>query len=118
MEVLAGTLLTLVEPRKYHHGITKYVLEIVDQESTVLESQKEDLNPLTPIQFELLRAVPSCSERLAVFNDQEWLSEGETLKIGCRVQVQIKGQPQLGVIRCRISVDGCIYFGIELLVSI
>ncbi|KAL5022293.1 hypothetical protein ScPMuIL_001448 [Solemya velum] len=117
VEVLAGTLLTLVEERLYQHGNSKLILEIIDQENTVLESCIDDLSPLTYIQFELLRTVPSCSDRLLVFHDRQWLHEGESLKVGDKVQVQIKGHHNSlsGIIRFKGSLDGCIYFGVELL---
>ena len=126
LEVLAGSLLLLVEEIS-SHGRLEYELEILDEASEgepdcavrVNCTPGEDVRGLPLQVLELLRPIPTCKERLEVFNDSTWLNDGTQSRVGDRVFVKLKGE--LGAISGVIRFKGSevqeskgILFGVEL----
>ncbi|XP_041375383.1 ubiquitin carboxyl-terminal hydrolase CYLD-like [Gigantopelta aegis] len=122
-EVLAGTLLFLIEQSTKRDEYI-FVLETFetgpDANSNTIqltcipgEAELVERNIL-----DLLISIPNCAERLAVYQDKEWLSEAQSIKLGDRVFVKMKNHDTEleGTVRYRGRVpdsDG-IFFGIEL----
>lgn len=114
VDVLPGTLLLL----QNSFDPNSHVFECFDQENIEIECTVDEYQSVSIDEFQLLYSVPTCNERLTVFNNKQWLEEGMILKVGDVVEVQMKGcdNDLLGILRYKGKVTDIlgIYFGVEL----
>ena len=119
-EVLAGTLLFLVDQSTKGDTFI-FVLETFETSNnniiqvTCIPGEAEVVDRKV---FDFLISIPNCSERLAVYQNKEWLSEALSIKEEDRVFVKMKNHDREleGTVRYRGSVPDSegIYFGVEL----
>ncbi|BFZ12764.1 hypothetical protein BsWGS_15803 [Bradybaena similaris] len=119
VEVLAGTLLSFVEEKEVKSKID-FVFDVLDAEKPIrVTCNVGEFRNISPLVKDLLRPIPTCKERLEVYNDGEWLSDGTRLKVGDSVFVKLKGeQSELpGVLKFKgseVPDSKGIIFGVEL----
>ncbi|GFR74984.1 ubiquitin carboxyl-terminal hydrolase CYLD [Elysia marginata] len=126
LEVLAGSLLLLVEEIN-NYGRIEYELETLDEASEgepdtavrVTCIPGEDVYRLKLQEIQLLRPIPTCKERLEVYNDASWLIDGRQLRVGDSVFVKLKGEQSeiRGILRFKgaeVQDSKGILFGVEL----
>lgn len=123
IELLAGTLL---RPNPLPNDAVEQrntgLYESIDTADVVeVQCQRHEVEKLKGAESDLLRPIPTCVERLEVYRNKEWLTEGSTLRTGDTVFVKIKGhQSELpGRLRYRGPLPDLpgLYFGVELTVS-
>lgn len=119
VEVLAGTLLSLVE-EKESKGKIELTYDVLDADKPIKVScSLTEVRNITAIDKKLLRPIPTCKERLEVYTDNDWLNDGKKLKPGDQVYVKLKGeQSELpGVLRYKgydFPDSKGVMFGVEL----
>ena len=122
IELLAGTLLR--HPQPANDAVEQRsagIYESIDTADIVeVQCNRNEVEKLRGAESDLLRPIPTCCERLEVYRNKEWLTEGSTLRPGDTVFVKIKGhQSELpGRLRYRGSLPDLpgLYFGVELTV--
>lgn len=123
VNVLQGTLMVYLGVNEDHPRTQQvHVLDSIGQENIEVQCAADDFRQIIGDEFELLLAVPTCQDRYAIFQNQEWLEDGRLLKVGDFVEVYDKPSAKdlVGKLRYKGPVDGVqgIYFGVELIVSI
>lgn len=122
VELLAGTLLVecpILSDVLLDTAPQSAYYESIDTADTVeIVCAQHEVSVLSSQEFDLLRPIPTCVERLEVFRNKEWLQEGSLIRTGDTVFVKIKGhQSELpGIVRYRGNLPDLpgLYFGIEL----
>ncbi|XP_059163557.1 ubiquitin carboxyl-terminal hydrolase CYLD-like isoform X2 [Physella acuta] len=117
-EVLPGTLLRLMDGIN-GNGNVEFFLETCEHDKPIiLKCVPGEVENLSSLNFELLKPIPNCKERLEVYTDKDWLNDGRRLKINDSVYVKLKPeQSELeGVLRYKGTdpENKGIYFGVEL----
>ncbi|KAI8790460.1 ubiquitin carboxyl-terminal hydrolase CYLD [Biomphalaria glabrata] len=118
-EILAGTLLMLVDekPDNIKH---EYILETLDLEKTfIIKCEKKEIEEIHEDIIDLIRPIPTCKERLEVYNDKNWIADGKHLKLKEQVFVKLKNDlsEYEGILRYKgsdITEWKGIYFGVQL----
>ncbi|KAH9499116.1 hypothetical protein Btru_006733 [Bulinus truncatus] len=119
-EVLAGTLLALIDERADNYKL-EFTLETQDLEKTyIIKCAVGEFEGVPSNIVELLRPIPNCKERLDVYNDKNWLADGRRLKVNDRVFVKLKGEQSEveGTIRYKgteVPESKGILFGVQLM---
>jgi len=121
IELLAGTLLRPHQSNDAVEQRSAGVYESIDTADIVeIQCNRNEVEKLKGAESDLLRPIPTCVERLEVYKNKEWLTEGSTLRTGDTVFVKIKGhQSELpGRLRYRGTLPDLpgLYFGVELTV--
>ncbi|BFZ22695.1 hypothetical protein BsWGS_25734 [Bradybaena similaris] len=122
VEVLAGTLLSFVG-EKEAKSKTDLVFDVLDAEKPIRVACKvSEFRSISPLIKDLLRPIPTCGERLEVYNDSEWLSDGSELRVGDTVFVKLKREHRElpGVLKFKgseVPDSKGIIFGVELKVK-
>ncbi|XP_050395598.1 ubiquitin carboxyl-terminal hydrolase CYLD isoform X2 [Patella vulgata] len=124
-EVLPGTLLRFFD--EVTKGSTYYLcLVSVDSEPVEIECIPGEAEEIEQQVMDLLQSIPTCSDRLAVYNDKDWLSEGlaitrraksnESLDEPAYVKLKMDSCLSPGTIRFVGKLPDLkgIYFGVEL----
>jgi hypothetical protein len=122
VELLPGNLLICLD-EKHSSDRILFVLETLDPENIEVECVPgEEIEEVRTKEIDLLKPIPTHGERLSVFQNKEWLSEGVRLTKDDSVWVSVKGQTSdlLGVIRYKGLLPGLkgIFFGVELVVRL
>ena len=119
VEVLPGTLLLL-----HSTANNIFIFESLDQENIEIECRTDagEFEPVSLDDCQLLFSIPTCTERLVVFHNKQWLEEGLNLQKGDVVEVQMKGYETdlLGILQYKgkvTDIEGT-YFGVELVVIV
>ncbi|XP_071091905.1 ubiquitin carboxyl-terminal hydrolase CYLD-like [Haliotis cracherodii] len=117
VELLAGTLLVLTDNFSKGDKLI-FLLETLDSETVEIQCIPGEIETVGLGALDLLNPVPTCQDRLAVYQDKEWMKEGLVLKEGDHVLVKPKGeQTELpGILRYKGKVPNIkgIIFGVEL----
>ncbi|CAL1538479.1 unnamed protein product [Lymnaea stagnalis] len=120
IEVLPGTLLYIVEENT-ENGRVEFTLETQDLEKPIiLKCVPGEVESIPQNVVELLKPIPTCKDRLEVYNDKEWLKDGKRLKLQDKVYVKLKvEQSELeGILRYKgseIPETKGIMFGVQLM---